>query len=137
MAKGNKAPVKTVDDYLQSQPENVRLTLEKLRQAIRAAAPQAEEVISYGIPSFKYNGGLVGFGAASKHCAFYVMSPSVMKEFSDELEGYDTSPGAIRFPQDKALPGALVKKLVKARLKENEEIVSARAKKKATASKRK
>src|SRR5688572_10775437 len=117
MAKENKVLVKTVDDYLQSQPENVRITLEKLRQAIRAAAPQAEEVISYGIPSFKQDGGLVGFGAASKHCAFYVMSPAVMKTFSNELEEYDTSPGAIRFPQDKSLPAALVKKLVKARLK--------------------
>jgi uncharacterized protein YdhG (YjbR/CyaY superfamily) len=120
--------VKTVDDYLRPLPENVRTTLEKLRQAIRGAAPQAEEVISYGVPSFKYNGGLVGFGAASKHCAFYVMSPAVMKAFEDELKGYDTSPGAVRFPHDKPLPAALVKRLVKARIKENEEIVKARAK---------
>jgi uncharacterized protein YdhG (YjbR/CyaY superfamily) len=131
MAKAAKTiPVKTVDDYLQALPEDIRVTLEKLRHAIRAAAPQAEEVISYGIPPFKQNGGLVGFGAASKHCAFYVMSPAVMKMFAEELRGYDTSPGAIRFPQDKTLPATLVKKLVKARIKENEEIVKGRAKKK-------
>jgi uncharacterized protein YdhG (YjbR/CyaY superfamily) len=131
MAKTVKTTsLKTVDDYLRTLPENVRATLEKLRQAIRVAAPQAEEVISYGVPSFKYNGGLVGFGAANKHCAFYVMSPAVMKAFGDELKEYDTSPGALRFPHDKPLPAALVKKLVKARIKENEEIVKARAKKK-------
>jgi uncharacterized protein YdhG (YjbR/CyaY superfamily) len=82
--------------------------------------PQATEAISYGIPMFKYQGLLVGFAAFSKHCSLFPTSMAVMKAFKNELKGYQTSKGTIRFPVDKPLPAALVKKLVKARLAEKE-----------------
>lgn len=120
---------KDIDEYLARIPANVRTTLEALRKMIKDAAPKAEEGISYQVPIFKYQGSLVSFGAAQNHCSFYVMSPATMKAFKDELKGYDTSPGTIRFPHDKPLPAGLVKKLVKARIKENEEIKAKKAKK--------
>jgi len=96
---------------------------------IRAAAPKAEEAITYHIPTFKYKGSLVGFGATKKHCAFYVMSNSALKSFKEELRDYDTSTGTIRFPHDQPLPAALVKKIVKERIIENEVIMAGKAKK--------
>lgn len=111
---------KDIDEYLATVPAEARATLEKLRKTIRSAAPKATEGISYQVPTFKYLGPLVGFGAATKHCGFYVMSPAVMEAHKNELESYDTSKGTIRFPPDKPLPAALVRKLVKARIAENE-----------------
>jgi uncharacterized protein YdhG (YjbR/CyaY superfamily) len=112
--------VSEVDDYLAAVPEEARATLEKLRKTIQAAAPKATQTISYRIPTFKYHGPLVGFAAFPNHCGFYVMSPSVMEAHEDELKPYDTSKGTIRFQASKSLPAALVKKLVKARIVENE-----------------
>ena len=109
----------TIDDYLAPLSNEQRAALEKLRKAIRAAAPQAEECISYGVPAFRLNGMLVSFGAAANHCSLYVMSPATMAAFREELKKYDTSKGTIRFSPDKPLPATLVKKLVKARLAEN------------------
>jgi len=112
---------KDVDEYLAGVPEPARSTLQKVRAAIRAAAPpEATEAISYRIPTFQYKGGLVGFAAFENHCSFFPMSSSVVDAFKDELKGYQTSKGTIRFPVDKPLPAALVKKLVKARIAENE-----------------
>jgi len=82
--------------------------------------PQAEECISYQLPAFRHNGMLVAFGATANHCAFYLMSSSTVEAHKDELAGYDTSKGTIRFQADKPLPSALVRKLVKARIAENE-----------------
>ncbi len=113
----------TIASYYDALPGHVRVTLETMRGAIKTAAPKAEEAISYGIPVFKYNGPLVGLGAAKNHCALYVMSPKVMDLFKDDLKAYDTSKGTIRFSQDKPLPVTLVKKIVKARLQENEAIL--------------
>ena len=113
------AKVATIDQYLAKLPDDVRAALEKLRQTIRAAAPEAEECISYGIPAFRQNGMLVGLGATAKHCAFFLMSGSTIADHQDDLEGYDTSKGTIRFPAGKPLPVKLVRKLVKARLAEN------------------
>jgi uncharacterized protein YdhG (YjbR/CyaY superfamily) len=113
-------PAKDVDEFLESVSDEARVTLEALRKTIREAAPEATETISYGVPTFKHHGGLVGFGAGKSHCSFYVMSPSLMTAHEDELKGYDTSKGTIRFSPDKPLPSSLVKKLVKARIKENE-----------------
>ncbi len=84
-----------------------------------SAAPTAEECISYGIPAFRLHGMLVGFGATAKHCSFYLMSSSTVEAHAEELRSYDTSKGTIRFPADKPLPVALVRKLVKARIAEN------------------
>jgi uncharacterized protein YdhG (YjbR/CyaY superfamily) len=114
------AAASDVDKYLAKVPPAARATLEKLRQTIKAAAPDATEVISYGMPIFKYQGMLVGFAAFTNHCSFFVMGRDAMKAHEDELKRYDTSKSAIRFPMDKPLPKALVKKLVKARIEENE-----------------
>jgi uncharacterized protein YdhG (YjbR/CyaY superfamily) len=112
---------KSVDEYLGRVPEPARSTLNQVRRTIRSVVPaQATETISYGIPMFKYQGLLVGFAAFSKHCSLFPTSMAVMKAFKNELKGYQTSKGTIRFPVDKPLPAALVKKLVKARLAEKE-----------------
>lgn len=115
----NKA--KTIDDYLEELPADKRAALEKLRKTIRAVAPKAEECISYQIPAFRLNGVLVGFGAAANHCAFYPMSSATVEAHKKELKEYETSKGTIRFQPEKPLPTALVKKLIKARIAENNE----------------
>ncbi len=107
----------TTDAYLATvRDEAKRAALEKLRQTIKAAAPKAEECISYGLPAFRLNGKLlVTYGAAAKHCAFY--PGSVMGDLTEEeLQSYDTTKGTIRFPADKPLPATLVRKLVKLRM---------------------
>jgi uncharacterized protein YdhG (YjbR/CyaY superfamily) len=110
-----------VDEYLAGVPEPARSTLSRVRAVIRSAAPpEATEVISYRMPVFKYQGMLLGFAAFSSHCSLFTMSPAVMETFKNELKGFDTSKGTVRFPVDKPLPAALVKKLVKARIAENE-----------------
>jgi uncharacterized protein YdhG (YjbR/CyaY superfamily) len=119
-AKGNVAQ-KNVAEYLAGVPEPARSTLNKVRAAIRSAAPpEATEAISYGIPTFRYKGALLGFAAFSNHCSLFPMSLSAMAAFKNELKDFDTSKGTIRFPMDKPLSAALVKKLVKARIAENE-----------------
>ena len=110
-----------IDAYLAALPVDRRAALEQLRQTIRAAAPEAAEVISYSIPAFKYRGRpLVSFAAAARHLSFFVQSPGVMEAHRDELEGYDTSKGTIRFTADRPLPGDLVTKLVHARIAETD-----------------
>jgi len=118
-----KAPRKkaeSVDGYLASVPTDARAALLKLRKAIRSAAPSATEEISYQVPTFKHHGGLVAYAAFPDHCSFFVMSTDVMRAHAAELEGYPVGKGSIRFPADKPLPAALVRKLVKARIAENE-----------------
>jgi uncharacterized protein YdhG (YjbR/CyaY superfamily) len=110
---------RTIDDYLARLSDDKRAALDKLRRTIRAAAPKAEECISYGIPAFRLEGRLVaGFSASAQHCSYFPMSGSIVKDLQDDLAGYDTSKGAIRFAPDKPLPAALVRKLVKARIAE-------------------
>lgn len=110
---------RTIDEYLAALSEDKRAALQKLRKTIRAAAPKAEECISYGLCAFRQGGMLVGFGATKSHCAFYLMSGTTVEAHKRELRGYDTSKGTIRFEADKPLPAALVRKLVKARIVEN------------------
>ena len=111
---------KTFDAYLAALGRDQRTALEKLRKVIRSAAPRAEEYIGYGLAAFRLDGRpLVALGATAKHCAFYLMSGSTVAAHEEDLEGYDTSKGTIRFPPDKPLPAALVRKLVKARIAEN------------------
>ena len=110
---------KSIDEYLATLSEDKRAALQKLRKAIQGAAPKAEECISYGLPAFRQRVMLVAFGATAKHCAFYLMSSATVEAHKDELKEYDTSKGAVRFPADKPLPVALVRKLVKARIEEN------------------
>ncbi len=111
----------TIDEYLDTVSPSQRLALEKIRKAIQAAAPQAEECITYRIPAFRLNGkSLVAFGATTKHCAFYPMSSTMVLTFADDLTGFETSKGTIRFQPEKPLPAALVRKIVKARITEND-----------------
>jgi uncharacterized protein YdhG (YjbR/CyaY superfamily) len=113
MAKSTKP--QTHDDYLARVSPDKRAALQKLRRAIKAAAPKAEECISYQLPAFRLNGKfLVAYGAAANHCAFY--PGSVIMVLKSELKGYDTSKGTLRFPAEKPLPATLVRKLVKLRM---------------------
>jgi uncharacterized protein YdhG (YjbR/CyaY superfamily) len=113
---------KSMDEYLAAVPEPARSTLNKVCAAIRAVVPpDATETISYGMPTFKYKGALLGFAAFSNHCSLFPMSPSVIEAFKNELKGFQTSKGTIRFPVDKPPSAALVKKLVKARIAQNEQ----------------
>jgi len=120
---------KEVDAYLAALPEEIRATLEDLRRNIRSAAPGATEEISYGVPMFRLGRQLVSFGAAKSHLSFFVMSPAVMDAHRDELKGYDTAKGTVRFPADRPLPTELVTKLVMARIAENERLGPLKARK--------
>ena len=111
---------KTIDEYLAGLNPDQRAVLQKLRKTIRAAAPKAEECISYQLAAFRLGGKmLVAFGATPKHCAFYPMSSTTVAAHQDDLKGYATSKGTIHFQPDKPLPATLVRKLVKSRIIEN------------------
>lgn len=110
----------TIEEYLALQPTDVRVTLEKLRQTIRAAAPRATEGISYQIPAFTHNGPLVGFAAFKNHCSFFVMNTGLVEKFAAKLKGFELGKGTVQFTIDKPIPIAVVKTLVKARVAENE-----------------
>jgi len=114
-------PPTSVDQYLATLPKDKREALAKLRAAIKAAAPDATEGISYRVPVFKLDGKpVVGFGAATAHCTFFVMSTSnAMRVRLAALKGYKLGGGSIQFPADKPLPATLVRTLVKARIAEN------------------
>jgi uncharacterized protein YdhG (YjbR/CyaY superfamily) len=107
----------TIDELLGGVSEEKRAALEKLRQTIRAAAPGAEECIAYGVPAFRLGGKfLVGFGAGANHCSFYP-GGTAMAPYARELAGFDTSKGTIRFQPDRGLPAALVRKIVRSRVR--------------------
>jgi uncharacterized protein YdhG (YjbR/CyaY superfamily) len=126
-AKGVRAGV--VDKYLAGVPEEKRATLEQLRKTIRTVVPGAEEILWYQMPTFKFEGRpLVTFAAFKNHCSLFPMSNAVIKAHEAELKSYVTSKGTVRFTSDKPLPATLVKKIVRARIKENQ----ARVKKKAS-----
>ena len=117
----NRTAAADVEAYLEKVPEPARTTLNKIRAAIRAAAPkEATETISYGMPAFRYKGALVGYAAFKNHCSFFPMSASLLDEFQADLEGHRTSKGTLQFPMDKPLPAALIKKMVKARVAQND-----------------
>jgi uncharacterized protein YdhG (YjbR/CyaY superfamily) len=127
-AKGNRAATasgsegaRAVEDYLDRVPEPVRGTLERMRATIRSAAPaDATEAISYGMPAFRYKGALVAYAAFKDHCSFFPMNSSLIRIFAEELKEYKTRKGTIQFPMDKPLPAALVKKMVKSRVLDND-----------------
>ncbi len=109
----------TIDEYLAGLSEENREALTKVRRAVRAAAPKAEESISYGMPAFRLNGKLIaGFRAAANHCSFHPMSGDTVATLETDLAGYQTSRGTIRFSARAGLPQTLVRKLVKARIAE-------------------
>ena len=112
----------TIDEYLQSVPEDRRRTLEDLRRKIRTIVPGAEECISYRIPAFRLNGGVVaGFCATSKGCSYFPFSGSTLKTLARDLIRYDQTKSSLHFSTDNPLPSALVRKLIKARIKEMKE----------------
>ena len=108
----------TIDEYIRPFPSRVQDKLAEMRDAISAAAPQAQEKISYRMPTFYLNGNLVHFAAHSKHIGFYP-TPSAIEAFEDELSKYQYSKGAVQFPMDEPLPIGLIKKIVRFRVKEN------------------
>jgi len=118
---GKAGPLaRTVDEYLAGVPEPARSTLGKIRAAIVSVLPpEAVETIAYRIPAYQYKGQLVGFAAFVTHCTFATMSRPVIQAFAEELRDYETADTIVRFPHDRPLPAALVKKIVKARIVEN------------------
>lgn len=114
----SKLPV-DVDAYLAGLPDDVRPLLTALRKAIKTAAPQAEELIAYGMPTYKFHGTLVHFVMQKKHCSFIVVGKAVVEAFARELDDFDISGTTIHFTPEQPLPASLVKKLVKARMAEN------------------
>jgi uncharacterized protein YdhG (YjbR/CyaY superfamily) len=116
--KKSKAHPKTVAGYLAAVPEPARGVLEKMRAAIRSAAPpESTEIISYGIPAFKHARVLVWYAAFAGHCSLFPTA-AVIDRFKDELQGFSTSKGTIHFPLDKPMPAALIKKIVRTRVEQ-------------------
>jgi uncharacterized protein YdhG (YjbR/CyaY superfamily) len=117
-----KVAAKNVDEYLAGVPEPARSALKHLRTLIRSVVPkETTEVISYGIPMFKYKGMLVGYAAFAKHCSLFPTGSGVIEKYAKELKAFSTNKGTIRFTTEKPLPDALVKKIVKTRVAENDE----------------
>ncbi len=112
-------PAKNVDAFIKASPRESQARLKQLRVLIKATAPGAKEIISYKMPVYTYRGqSFVGFAGFKKHVGFYPMSGSFLEAYKDELKGYKTSKGAVQFPLDKPMPVALLKRMVKARLKQ-------------------
>jgi uncharacterized protein YdhG (YjbR/CyaY superfamily) len=116
--RARRTQFKNIDDYIASFPKNVQQALVGLRKAIRESAPEAEEAISYGMPTFKLNGNLVHFAAYKKHIGVYP-TPSAIIAFKDELSRYEQSKGAVQFPIDEPVPLDLVRRMVRFRVEEN------------------
>lgn len=125
--KTNSKELKSIDDYVNQFPDEIKSKLETIRTAIKKAAPKSTEVISYGMPAFKQNKVLVYFAAGKNHIGFYP-TPNPIIIFSKELEGYKTSKGAIQFPLDKKIPLNLVSKITKFRVKEDLELFKSKQK---------
>jgi uncharacterized protein YdhG (YjbR/CyaY superfamily) len=113
-----KISFKNIDEYIAFKTPEVKILLEQMRQTVNNAAPEAEEVISYNMPAFKYHGMLVYFSAYKNHIGFYA-TPTGHKEFQEELSVYKQGKGSIQFPLSKPLPLDLITKIVKFRVKEN------------------
>jgi len=119
---------KTVEEYFSALPPGIKTKLEEIRKTIAKTAPGAEEVISYNMPAFKLNGMLVWYAAFKEHIGFYPR-PSGIEVFKKELSAYKMAKGSVQFPIDEPLPLSLVKKIVKYRVKENQEEAKRKAKK--------
>jgi uncharacterized protein YdhG (YjbR/CyaY superfamily) len=114
----SKQKFETIDGYIKTFPKEIQKILETIRQTIKITAPDAEEAISYQIPTFKLNGNLVHFAAFKNHIGFYPGSKAI-KIFRKDLAKFKSSKGAVQFPLDKPMPLSLIKKIVKHRVKEN------------------
>ena len=120
-------PAASVDEYLAAFPKEARDPMAGLRRIIKAAAPRAQEGISYRMPFYKLKGPLVGFAGYAHHVGLYGISLAIQEAYRKELESYETSRGTVRLPIGKPLPVALVRKLIVARVKENEAAAARRA----------
>ena len=114
-----KKHARNVDEYIAGAPKEVQDKLNELRRAIREVAPTARESISYGMPYYDYKGRLAWFGLAKAHIGLYIRPP-VIQEHKKELEDYETTRSAVRFPLDRKLPIALIKNLVRTRIEKND-----------------
>jgi len=120
MKKKSKT-AKSVEEYLAQIPEPARTTLEKVRTTIRSVVPkETTEAISYGIPTFHYKRGLIAYAAFSDHCSLFPLGSSAIEQFKDELKPFRAAKGTLHFPLEKPFPGPLLKKIVKARIAQNE-----------------
>ena len=129
MATAQRA-TQTIDDYIANYPPEIQALLAKMRATIRKAAPKAEEMINYGVPTFTLGDrNLVHFSAAKKHIGFYP-TPSAIAAFKEELSGYAGAKGSVQFPYDQRLPLGLITRIVKFRVKEEQAKAQARQKKK-------
>ncbi len=111
--------IRNIDEYIAAASVQMKPLLEKIRDTIRKAAPGAEEVISYGMPAFRYHGVLVYFAAFKNHCSFFPANSTLIKEMGEELKAFKTSKGTIQFTVENPLPASLVTKMVKIRMKQN------------------
>ncbi|MCA9899686.1 MAG: DUF1801 domain-containing protein [Ardenticatenaceae bacterium] len=127
--KTESAKPTTIDDYIAAFPTDVQEILQKVRETIKTAAPQATEAISYGMPTFKLEGNLVHFGAFKEHLGFYPV-PSGLEQFKEELAQYKGGKGSVQFPYDRPMPYALITKIVQFRVTENLAKAAAKKKKK-------
>ena len=125
----NKPTSNEIDKFIAGYPKDVQEILNKVRESIRKSAPDAEETINYGIPTFTLKGNLVHFSAFKTHIGFYP-TPSGIEKFKKELSAYEGAKGSVKFPLDKPIPYALLSKIVKFRVKENLERAEAKGKKK-------
>ena len=124
-----QTPPRNIDDYIAAFPDDVQEVLEKIRLTIRKAAPDAEETVRYGLPTFRLEGNLVHFGAWREHVGFYP-TPTGIEKFEKELSVYERAKGSVKFPLARPVPLALISRIVKFRVKENLDKAAAKAKKK-------
>jgi len=127
--KTDQTAPRNIDEYIAGFPRDVQEILEQMRLTIREAAPDAEETISYRMPTFTLKGNLVHFAAHKKHIGLYP-TPSGIEKFEDELSAYRSSKGAVQFPLDRPIPFDLISEIVKFRVRENLERAEAKGKKK-------
>ena len=127
--KTDQTAPKTIDEYIAGFPQEVQEILEKIRQTIRAAAPDAKETISYQMPTYTLNGNLVHFAAFKNHIGLYPAPTGIVK-FKKELAAYQSAKGSVRFPLDKPIPFALIGKITRFRAKENLARAKAKGKRK-------
>lgn len=127
--KTSKTTAKTIDEFIANSPSEAQGVLKRIRATVRKAAPDAEETINYGIPTFTLKGNLVHFAGFKTHVGFYP-TPSGIEKFKKELSAYETAKGSVKFPLDQPIPYELIEKIVKFRVKENLEKAETRRKKK-------
>jgi uncharacterized protein YdhG (YjbR/CyaY superfamily) len=126
--KSNRPTPQNIDDYIAGFPSHIQEILQKIRETIRNAAPEAEETISYKMPTFTLKGYLVYFAAYKKHIGFFP-APSGIEEFKEDLSEYGSGKGTLQFPYDKPIPYDLITRIVQFRVKENMEKAAAKGKK--------